>query len=224
MVEAVGGQINASAAMNALLNELSGARGTRRSAPPVETGATEPSAEVRGKSELTEEERREVENLKRRDGEVRRHEAAHKAAAGQHAAGGPTFEYSTGPDGRRYATGGEVQIDTSEVPGDPQATIDKMQLIRRAANAPAEPSSQDRRVAAQAAATEAQARAELARSRNENGDGESSVTAHSNFGLVEAVTFSNRANTDALSPRGGVRFDAVSAQIIQPGRFIDVTA
>ena len=78
---------------------------------------------------------------------VRAHEQAHKAAAGAHAKGGPTYEYQSGPDGKRYAVGGEVQIDTSPVPNDPQATIQKMQQVQRAANAPAEPSSQDRRVA-----------------------------------------------------------------------------
>ncbi|MCH8129990.1 MAG: hypothetical protein IIC70_08840, partial [Acidobacteria bacterium] len=60
-----------------------------------------------------------------------------KAAAGSNASGGPTFEFTTGPDGKRYAVGGEVQIDTSAVDGDPQATIQKMQQVRRAALAPA---------------------------------------------------------------------------------------
>ena len=112
---------------------------------------------------LSDEQQREVRKLKNRDAEVRRHEQAHKAAAGGHATGGPSFEYTTGPDGRRYAVGGEVGIDTSEVSGDPQATIAKMQQIRRAAQAPADPSSQDRAVAAQAAAAERKARAELAK-------------------------------------------------------------
>lgn len=125
------------------------------------------SASSPGKTELTEEEKQQVEKLKQRDAEVRRHEQAHKAAAGSHASGGPTFEYQTGPDGKRYAVGGEVQIDTSEVKGDPQATIAKMQQIRRAANAPAEPSAQDRKVAAQAAQAEQRARRELAQQRAE---------------------------------------------------------
>src|SRR5690606_36735775 len=49
-----------------------------------------------------------------------------------------------------------------KVPGDPRATMEKAQQIRRAAMAPAEPSPQDRRVAAEAARLEAEARAELA--------------------------------------------------------------
>ena len=40
-----------------------------------------------GKSELTEDEQREVEELQQRDREVRRHEQAHKAAAGRYASG-----------------------------------------------------------------------------------------------------------------------------------------
>ena len=113
-----------------------------------------------GREELTNEEKQEVTELKARDAEVRAHEAAHASAGGQYA-GGATFEFQTGPDGRRYAVGGEVSIDTSAVRGDPEATIRKMQVVRKAALAPASPSSQDRSVAAAAAQTEAQARMEL---------------------------------------------------------------
>ncbi len=120
-----------------------------------------------GKSELTEEEQREVEELQERDREVRRHEQAHKSAAGRYASGAPSFEYEVGPDGRRYAVGGEVSIDVSPVPDDPQATIDKMRQVRSAATAPAEPSNQDRQVAAKAAQIEQQARADLAASKSE---------------------------------------------------------
>ena len=61
--------------------------------------------------ELTEEEQEQVQDLQARDQEVRRHEAAHKAAAGQFASGGPTYDLQRGPDGKQYAVGGEVQID-----------------------------------------------------------------------------------------------------------------
>ncbi|MDX1812284.1 MAG: putative metalloprotease CJM1_0395 family protein [Gammaproteobacteria bacterium] len=116
---------------------------------------------------LTEEQLRQVDELKKRDQEVRTHEAAHLAAAGQHALGGPSFDYQNGPDGKRYAVGGEVGIDTSKVANDPEATIAKAQQIRAAAMAPAEPSSQDRRVAAQAAQMEAQARSDLREQQQE---------------------------------------------------------
>lgn len=61
-----------------------------------------------------------------------------------------------------YAVAGEVGIDTSAIPGDPQATLRKAQTILRAALAPADPSPQDRQVAAQANAMAQQARLEMA--------------------------------------------------------------
>ncbi len=117
---------------------------------------------------------KEIQKLKQRDAEVRRHEAAHKGAAGPHAKGGPKFEFESGPNGRQYAVGGEVSIDTSEVVGNPNATIQKMQQVRRAALAPANPSAQDRAVAATATKLEQNARAELSERRREGGQEDSS--------------------------------------------------
>lgn len=110
--------------------------------------------------ELSAEEQKQVEDLQRIDRNVRAHEAAHQAAAGG-LARGLSFSYQQGPDGKQYAVAGEVQIDTAPVEGNPQATIAKAQRIRAAASAPADPSGQDRQVAAQASAMEAQARQEL---------------------------------------------------------------
>lgn len=117
---------------------------------------------------LTEQEQRQVDLLKTRDREVKAHELAHLSAAAGLALGGATFAFKTGPDGRRYAVGGEVQIDTSAVPNDPIATLRKADIIRRAALAPAQPSQQDHSVAAQASAMAAQARAELLQRGNQN--------------------------------------------------------
>jgi hypothetical protein len=75
---------------------------------------------------------------------------------------GASFSYQRGPDGRFYAVGGEVSIDTSPVPGDPQATASKAEQIQRAALAPAQPSGQDRAVAAQAARMAMEARLQQA--------------------------------------------------------------
>lgn len=111
--------------------------------------------------DLTEDEILEVEELKRRDTEVRAHEQAHMSAAGNLAQGGANFSFETGPDGKRYAVGGDVSINTSAVADDPQATLRKAQQIRRAASAPVAPSSQDRSVAAQASRMEVQARVEI---------------------------------------------------------------
>lgn len=121
-------------------------------------------------SRLSEEDQREVEALKARDREVRAHEQAHQAAGGVHA-GAASYSYQRGPDGRSYAVGGEVPIDASEVRGDPEATIEKMQQVKKAALAPAEPSGQDRKVAALADAKIAQARAEMRRGEA-GGEGE----------------------------------------------------
>ena len=117
--------------------------------------------------ELTPEQQREVAELKARDLEVRAHEMAHVIAAGAHVTSGPSYEYKTGPDGKGYAVSGSVGIDTSPVAGDPEATIAKMQTIAAAAMAPASPSGQDHKVAAQARQAESRARAELAQMRTE---------------------------------------------------------
>lgn len=115
---------------------------------------------------LSDEELAMVEQMAERDREVRAHEQAHKAVGGQYA-GAISYDYEQGPDGKKYAVGGEVQIDISEVDGDPEATIRKMQQVRRAALAPAEPSPQDRQVAAEASQLEADARSELRELRSE---------------------------------------------------------
>jgi len=86
---------------------------------------------------LTEGELRLVQALKRADTEVRAHEMAHIAAGGQYVTSGARLEYRRGPDGINYAVAGEVSIDTSPVPGDPQATMEKMRRIKAAALGPA---------------------------------------------------------------------------------------
>lgn len=106
-------------------------------------------------------EQRKLDELKKRDAEVRAHEQAHANTGGDLAAS-PSYEFQLGPDGRQYAVGGEVNIDLAVVPGDPQATIVKMQKVKAAALAPADPSSADRRVAAEAMQRVLQAQAELA--------------------------------------------------------------
>lgn len=103
---------------------------------------------------------KQIRSLKMRDSEVLAHERAHSAVGGQYA-GSPTYSYQSGPDGVKYAVGGEVAIDTSKVANDPQATLQKAQQIKAAALAPAAPSAQDRRVAAKADQMAAQARNDL---------------------------------------------------------------
>ncbi|MBG9996508.1 catalase [Pseudoalteromonas sp. NZS127_1] len=119
--------------------------------------------------QLLEQEQQQIKELKTRDTEVRVHEQAHAAVGGQHA-GSPSYGYERGPDGTNYAVSGEVQIDVSEVPNDPQATIDKMQTVRAAALAPAEPSGADRSIAADATQKLAAAQAELAMPEEEQSE------------------------------------------------------
>ena len=142
-------------------------------------GATESAEQSEGPQrpgELTPDQEEEVEELKRRDAEVRAHEQAHKAAAGPYG-GAISYEYQSGPDGKRYAVGGSVPIDASEIPNDPQATIRKMEQVRRAALAPTEPSAQDRRVASTASRKLQEARAELYRSNAEGNNSDSETPA-----------------------------------------------
>ena len=142
--------------------------------------ASPQSHEKKSTQQLNEEERSETQRLAQRDREVRAHEAAHKGAAGRHARGAAEFEYERGPDGRQYAVGGEVSIDVSR-PSDPQAALQKAMIIRRAALAPAQPSAQDRSVAAAAAQMAEQARAELSSERAERPEGsETADKDHSN--------------------------------------------
>lgn len=127
----------------------------------VASRAQNPSSAA-DRQQLTAEQKAEVAKLKSHDKEVRVHEQAHVAAGGQYVRGGANLEYTTGPDGRKYAVGGEVSIDTSPVPDDPRATVLKMETVKRAALAPAQPSSQDRTVAAAADRTAMKAQRELA--------------------------------------------------------------
>ncbi|MBX9913611.1 MAG: hypothetical protein K2Y25_06910 [Pseudomonadaceae bacterium] len=118
------------------------------------SGRAAPSAAEERSIEL------QVSQLSARDREVRAHEQAHSAVGGSYA-GAPSYTFKRGPDGRSYAVGGEVAIDVGAIANDPAATIRKMEQVQRAALAPAEPSGQDRSIAARAQVLAAQARSEL---------------------------------------------------------------
>jgi hypothetical protein len=110
-------------------------------------------------------EQQQLTELKQRDAEVRAHEQAHASLGGQYASP-PQYEYERGPDGRRYAVGGEVSIDISEA-STPEETIRKAQQVKAAALAPAEPSAQDLRVATEATQITLEARTEIASAKAE---------------------------------------------------------
>lgn len=182
-------------------------------------------------NELTPEEKKQVDALKKRDQEVRLHEQAHLAAAGAHARGGPSFSYQQGPDGKQYAVGGEVPIDLSPIEGNPHATIQKAETLQRAALAPADPSGTDRRVAAQAATLAIKARQEIAQQSQETTSEERKFAAPSSFSLSSGTYFLSRGIL-------GVQDQPVSSSIseeenfkkkqrdrvIQPGAFLNIFA
>jgi hypothetical protein len=149
-----------------LLNGETGiaAQETGTTSQTTDSGARQGGGDTKGADpsnpeNLTEEEKQEIEKLKQRDREVRAHEQAHRAAGGA-LTGSPTFKTVRGPDGHSYAVSGEVKIDTSSVPNNPEATIRKLEQVKRAALAPSNPSAKDRQVAADAEAKIQQARQE----------------------------------------------------------------
>lgn len=120
------------------------------------------SASNPGQAELTSEQRRIVAELQQIDRAVRAHEQAHIQAGRGVVTSGPNYTFTYGPDGRQYATAGEVGIDTSPE-HQPEANIDKGVRIQAAALAPKDPSPQDYRVASVGGQLEAQGRIDLRR-------------------------------------------------------------
>ncbi len=133
---------------------------TSPTAYPASTQSSAADRRVQNEAALSTSEQQAVSQLAARDAEVRAHEQAHVSAGGELIASGASFTYQVGPDNKRYAVGGEVSIDTS--PGaTPAETLDRAARIRAAALAPANPSAQDRQVAAQADRMASEARQEI---------------------------------------------------------------
>jgi hypothetical protein len=156
-----------------------------------------PESKDSGKKQLTPDQEKEVQKLKARDAQVKAHEAAHVAAGGAYIKGGVSYSYQKGPDGVMYAVGGEVSIDTSPVKNNPKATIAKMEAVKAAALAPADPSGADRSVAAAAQQAEATAQQEM--STQKSGKGQEAGTAPA--GDASAGT-SEAPRTKSYSPNG----------------------
>ena len=159
--------------------------------------ASEDTPEEEQDQQQLELEQQQIEKLKARDTEVRVHEQAHASVGGQYA-GSPSYEYQRGPDDTNYAVDGEVQIDVSEIPGDPQATIDKMQTVRAAALAPAEPSSADRAIAADATQKMAAAQAELSAPTDDEAQAQEPQSALS---VNETSTAESQSDTNTEQSR-----------------------
>ena len=165
------------------------------SAENVTTEEEPTPAQERQQRQYEQQVERQLQQLQSRDREVRAHEAAHVAAGGQHVAGGPSFTYQRGPNGRFYAIGGEVQIDTSPVAGNPQATLDKAEVIQRAALAPAQPSAQDRQVASNAARLASRARLDIAIQQREQQQEKVEEKAAKEAGEGESVADVNESSS-----------------------------
>ncbi len=121
-------------------------------------------------TQLSQEQQQQVQRLRQVDQKVRAHEQAHISAAAGLSLGGANFQTVRGPDGKQYAVAGEVSIDVSPA-NSPEQTLDKARRIQAAALAPADPSSQDRAVAAAAAQMAAQASAELQHAKADEASG-----------------------------------------------------
>ncbi len=126
----------------------------------AQQGSADESESQKHKEQIEQKEQQQIRELAARDREVRAHEQAHAGLGGQFA-GAPRYTFERGPDGVNYAVGGEVSIDTGKIANNAEASIEKARTVRRAALAPADPSPQDRRVAALATQIELEARTEL---------------------------------------------------------------
>ncbi|NLH50237.1 MAG: hypothetical protein GX444_16780 [Myxococcales bacterium] len=161
--------ISASGLYPGLTNAVKGSPPTEKTAANGNASSTAKNGAAQTTNDqLTPEQKKEVAELKTRDRQVRAHEMAHKAA-GAGITGGVSYTYQVGPDGKRYAIGGEVAISVSPEK-DPEATVRKMERVRAAALAPADPSSQDRAVANEASREILKANREILTEKTE-GDG-----------------------------------------------------
>lgn len=171
--------------------------------------------------ELSEEEYQQVQQLIQRDREVKTHEQAH-ASVGGSLAGSPSYEYEQGPDGRRYAVAGEVPIAVGTVEGDPKATIDNARQVQRAALAPAEPSNQDRSVAAQASQIEQKAMIELTELSQQKQEQEQEAKLVKSD-LAKAEEAEKRAKDDVESERSELAASQQSYQLKQSRKSFELT-
>ena len=115
--------------------------------------------------ELSDDEKRLVNDLQSRDAEVRTHEAAHQAAGGG-MTGRASYSYQQGPDGKMYAIGGEVSISFKSA-SSPEETISNAAQVIAAAMAPSSPSGQDFAVASSARVMQMKAEQQLNREKQE---------------------------------------------------------
>ena len=183
-------------------NNTGNSSGNKTSNAENNTQNNDKNAGQKNIGELSLEEQRIVTELQAADTNVRAHEAAHMAAGGG-LTSPASYTYERGPDNKMYAVAGEVGISTGEG-NTPQESLNKAQTIRRAALAPADPSPQDLKVAAQAASMEMSARAQIMQekmaqnSQNPNNNNETSAgnsNVNSNVNSAENSTGNSNTNS-----------------------------
>jgi hypothetical protein len=176
-----------------------------KTAEPAGAGGASGQAEGPLKK-LSPEEEAQVSKLAQRDQEVKTHEQAHVAASGG-LAGSPSYTYQTGPDGKKYAVGGEVSISRGGSSNTDQALSDA-QSVKRGALAPAQPSSQDRAVAAKAEADIRRLQAKKSQENQEKMEGQGQEAASpSAYGSAESAALSASPALEKV-PANGAGFDA----------------
>ncbi|AJC90047.1 hypothetical protein, SprA-related family [Campylobacter subantarcticus LMG 24377] len=152
----------------------------------------EKTQKVNGK-DLSNEEIKQIRELEKIDREVRAHEAAHQAAGGA-LAGAASFGYTRGPDNKMYAIEGEVPIRMQKG-NTPEETIANAMQVIAAAMAPADPSPQDYKVAANAMQMQNDARMEQAKikaeelkAQNDKNKDEHEEKANPNSKVIKSYT------------------------------------
>ena len=154
----------------------------------------------------------EIARLQQTEREVIAHESAHQAAAGRF--GGPVrYTYTTGPDGKRYITGGEVSIHTPAT-SDPEEALRNARQVMSAALAPGSPSGQDIAVAANAAATASSA---MARVSSGEGSANNQRVSEPRGDVIE------RSYANFKSPRG-LWLKNFGFEMPTEGNILDITA
>ncbi|MDC0932407.1 putative metalloprotease CJM1_0395 family protein [Arcobacteraceae bacterium] len=89
---------------------------------------------------------RVLEKFRNKDSEIRTHEQAHASIG--HTTSPISYNYQEGPDGKMYAVGGSVRLDTS-IPDEPTAAAFKLEMIQKAALGVTNLSSADGAIASQ---------------------------------------------------------------------------
>ena len=164
------------------------ARSTNKTDDAKDTKSTEDTEDTKQK----EAENKKIDMLEKRNIEVQQHEQAHKSIGGSYA--GPiVYEYTTGPNGKRYAINGHVNFDVSKE-STPEATLRKAEIIYRAALAPSDPSTQDMSLAKAAQDLKQEAQQQKQSKKNVDVNIESDETPETHTANSETIDINSGLN------------------------------